>query len=262
VEIVRALGFALLFGFVGSVPLTGPIAVLVLSQSIQRKYREAIWIGIGAALAEGIYAGAAFFSFHTLIHGELVKAIANAVSAVVLAVLGIYFMRWKFKEQSAREMGGEKAIAMGFSISILNPTLFVTWLVAVAALSRHVAQLPSRLLTIPFGLGAAAGVAAWEVLFVLGVRRFGEKFSKRFLLLLVRAIGVLLIGVGAWQAYQSYRAIPAAKASIQGRRLRASHEEISSCAIETLGGISGIASGRNHFASRISFGSSFSSPPA
>ena len=46
---------ALVFSFVGSLPLAGPIALLVVSNGVRGRYKEALRIAIGAALAEGIY---------------------------------------------------------------------------------------------------------------------------------------------------------------------------------------------------------------
>jgi threonine/homoserine/homoserine lactone efflux protein len=45
-----ALGFA--FGFVGSIPVAGPIAALVLSRGLEGRARSALSLAAGAALAE------------------------------------------------------------------------------------------------------------------------------------------------------------------------------------------------------------------
>ena len=52
---------ALIFGFMGSIPLAGPIAIMAVARASRGKYSEAMRIGLGAAAAEGIYAGLAFW---------------------------------------------------------------------------------------------------------------------------------------------------------------------------------------------------------
>ncbi len=47
---------AALLGFLGSVPLAGPIALLVFTRATQQDYRAAFLVGLGGAVAEGIYA--------------------------------------------------------------------------------------------------------------------------------------------------------------------------------------------------------------
>ena len=86
---------ALLFGFVGSMPLAGPIAILVLSRATQGRFGEALRIGLGAAVAEGLYAGLAFWGFTTfLARHAIVVPISHGVTAVVLLALGVRFMFW------------------------------------------------------------------------------------------------------------------------------------------------------------------------
>src|SRR5215469_14421808 len=87
---------AFLFGFVGSIPLAGPIAILMLSRAAQRRFGEAFRVGIGAALAEGTYSGIAFWGFNTfLAHGKRVEPVSHAAAALVLSGLGVAFMFWK-----------------------------------------------------------------------------------------------------------------------------------------------------------------------
>ena len=201
-DVLAALGLAFFFGFIGSIPLTGPIALLVFSRSAKRQFRKAVNLGLGAALAEGLYAGGAFWGFRTLVHSDALKRIADAVSAVVLVGLGIYFARWRFHERTPRRADDDRCFWTGFSISLLNPTLLVTWSVVVAALTSRDWLGGNRWHALPFGVGAALGVASWELLFVAGVRRFGDKFHQTLIRRIVRGVAVVLIALGAWSGYQ------------------------------------------------------------
>ncbi|AKT40255.1 LysE family translocator [Chondromyces crocatus] len=186
---------AFAFGFIGSIPLTGPVAAMVLSACVQKQYGLAVRIGLGAAVAEAFYATAAFWGFSRfLADNPLVLSLSHGLSAVVLGVLGLYFMRWTPSETA--QPGEEKHLrgfVLGFSVSILNPTLLATWSTAVAYLySRQIVPF-TELEAIPFGLAAAAGVAAWEVLLVALLRRYEARFPRRALAWLIRGMGLLLL---------------------------------------------------------------------
>ncbi len=187
---------ALAFGFIGSMPLTGPVAVMVFSTSVQKQYGMALRIGLGAALAEALYAAVAFWGFtRFLAHHPQVLPISHAVSAGVLAVLGVYFARWKPGAPDARprRQWSLRGWMLGFSVSVLNPTLLATWSAAVAFLySRQLVSF-SPLGALPFGLAAGAGVAAWEVLLVGLLRRYEQRFPRHVLTWVVRGMGLLLI---------------------------------------------------------------------
>jgi hypothetical protein len=59
VLVTALLGLA--FGFVGSIPVAGPISALVLYRGLDRRYKAATFIGVGGAVAEGAYAFLSFF---------------------------------------------------------------------------------------------------------------------------------------------------------------------------------------------------------
>src|ERR1700735_5437894 len=121
---------ALVFAFVGSLPLAGPIALLVVSNGVNGRHREALRIALGAALAEGIYAFLAFWGFATfLARYKLLLPISHGVTALILLALGTRFVFFKVKTEdpSAPASVRPARFWVGFSISALNPTLLATW---------------------------------------------------------------------------------------------------------------------------------------
>jgi threonine/homoserine/homoserine lactone efflux protein len=198
---------AFLFGYVGSMPLAGPIAVLMLSRSAQQRFGEALRIGIGAGLAEGIYAGIAFWGFTTfLARNAVVVPISQSAATVVLTSLGVWFMFWHPSEKKEEERDGTAGTVMlGFSVSALNPTLLVTWSAAVAFLySKGLGQLPPEA-GVPFGACASAGIASWIACLVALLRRYHGKVPARVMTWIIRAMGVGLLGLGLWSGVQLYR---------------------------------------------------------
>jgi threonine/homoserine/homoserine lactone efflux protein len=203
---------ALVFSFVGSLPLVGPIAVLVVSNGVNGRYKDALQIGLGAAVAEGIYAFLAFWGFATfLARYAIVLPISRAVTAAVLLSLGVHFLFFRLKDvapTSARQAKRGR-FWVGFSISILNPTLLATWSAVTTFLYSKQLVAMTALLAIPFGGFAAGGIMLWAFMMVALMRTFRERFPKGLLTWIVRGMGVVLIGVGLWSGAELVRYIVA-----------------------------------------------------
>ncbi|QRN96800.1 LysE family transporter [Archangium violaceum] len=189
---------AFAFGFIGSMPLTGPIAVMVFSLGVRKRYGVAVRVGLGAAAAEALYATVAFWGFTTFLADRpIILPISHGVSTLVLAVLGVYFLRWR-PEAEEEEPSGRRAwhvtgFLLGFTLSALNPTLLATWSAAVAFLYSRQLLTFSEVLALPFGAAAGAGVACWELLFVWLLRRYENQLPRSALTWVVRGMGLLLI---------------------------------------------------------------------
>ncbi|QRN93178.1 LysE family transporter [Archangium violaceum] len=186
---------AFAFGFIGSMPLAGPIALMVFSTSVRKQYGAALRIGLGAALAVALYAAVAFWGFSTfLAKHPIILPLSHGLSALVLTVLGVHFTRWSPRDEAPpkqeRRLG---SWLLGFTIAALNPTLLATWTTAVAFLYSRQVVVFSGLLALPFGAAAGAGVACWELLFVGLLRRHEGHFPRHVLTWLVRAMGLLLL---------------------------------------------------------------------
>ncbi len=213
---------ALAFAFVGSMPLAGPIAVLTLSRAATRRFDEALRIGLGAAVAEAVYAGVAFWGFATfLARRPLLVPISQGATGVLLIALGTSFLWWRpTKRADPRENKAGTAL-LGFSISALNPTLLLTWTAAVAFLYARGAQRHSAIFAIPFGLSAGAGVAAWFGCLVKLLRTFGTKLPLAAFRWVIRTMGVALVAIGIALTVKLVRWIAAPAAD---------HERVSSSA--------------------------------
>ena len=126
---------ALAFGFFGSMPLAGPIAVLTVSRAAHDRFDEALRIAAGASIAEGIYAGVAFWGFTTfLARTPLIVPISHGATAIVLTAVGARFVFWRMSEARDAHESRAGTLLLGFTVSMLNPTLLLTWSAAVAFL--------------------------------------------------------------------------------------------------------------------------------
>jgi threonine/homoserine/homoserine lactone efflux protein len=193
---------ALLFAFVGSLPLAGPIALLVVSNGVNGRYREALGIAFGAALAEGIYAFLAFWGFATfLARYALVLPISQAITATILLALGVRFAFFALKEREAEVREPKPGrFWVGFSISALNPTLLATWGAVTTFLYSNQIVHFAPVLAVPFGAFTAVGVGLWGLMTVAILRHFRSRISSGMLAWAARVMGVVLIAVAVWSA--------------------------------------------------------------
>jgi threonine/homoserine/homoserine lactone efflux protein len=199
---------ALTFGFVGSMPLAGPIAIMAVARASRGRYSEALRIGLGAAVAEGLYAGIAFWGFTTfLANHAIVAPLSRAVTAIVLAAIGVRFMFWKPKEEKDTQENKAGTALLGFSVSAINPTLLLTWSAAVAALYSRGLGEPSPLYAIPFGLSAAAGIGGWFVTLTVLFKRYGGKLPQEALTWIIRCMGLVLVVLSVWSATKLLRSL-------------------------------------------------------
>ena len=203
--------FGALFGFAGSMPIAGPIAVLVLARGVERRFRSAMAIAIGSAVPEAVYAFlacigvSAFFSRYPFI-----VPVARGVAALILIVLGVIFLRRKAREaqpSGTRRGGWGGGLLLGFGVTALNPTLIVTWTAAATTLFSTGLVRFTPEMAVPFATGAALGIVGWFSLLLLLVRRFQHRLSGRLVQRLLRAMGVLLLGIGLWLAVETGRSL-------------------------------------------------------
>src|SRR5262245_56590921 len=131
------LGFGC--GFVGSIPVAGPIAALVFSRGLEDRTHSALYLASGAAVAEGAYAYLAFWGFADppSLYASLERA-SHVAPAAILIGLGLHFAlrRRAPPDRTAPDprAGGARSFLLGVAITALNPALIVGWTAAVTAL--------------------------------------------------------------------------------------------------------------------------------
>ena len=202
--IAALLGFA--FGFVGSMPVAGPISLLVFGRGLQDRARSGAYLAAGAAIAESVYAYLAFWGFSELLAPYAwVEQWSRALAAVLLTGLGIHFVRRSPPPPTSgyapyKEVGNKRSFVLGFTITALNPTLMASWGAAVTTMhSFHmVAFGPGRAL--PFSIGVCLGITSWFWLLLGLLARYRNRFHESTVERVVRVMGVLLIGLGLFFA--------------------------------------------------------------
>jgi threonine/homoserine/homoserine lactone efflux protein len=200
--VLFALLIGLAFGFLGSVPVAGPIAAIVVRRGLEARFRSGAFVAIGAALPEAGYAYLAFWGFSTfLAQYAWIEPVSRGAAAVILVVLAVTFMRYQPRgDVTAREGSGDaiRSFWLGFTITALNPTLIATWTAATTTLYsvRAVALAPRDALA--FATGAAVGIVAWFMVLLALMKRFRGRFRQETLGRVVRGFGWFLAALAAW----------------------------------------------------------------
>jgi threonine/homoserine/homoserine lactone efflux protein len=206
------LGF--LFGFVGSMPVAGPVAVIVFGRGIEDRARSALYIAIGSAVAESVYAYLAFWGFSAfLTKYKWIELVSTAAAATILSALGLRFMyrtppAERPIDDGKRHVGKKRNFTLGFLLTALNPTLIATWTAAVTTVySLQIVDFDESG-ALPFSIGAATGIVTWFATLLYLLKRFRARVSPAVLDKVVRVMGVFLlvlgIGIAVRFAYRTF----------------------------------------------------------
>jgi threonine/homoserine/homoserine lactone efflux protein len=130
----------LIAGFIFSMPVAGPVSIIITSNALKGKLRYCNLLAMGASFADFLYVLVAVYGITHLftLFSPAIPYILCAGSFFIIYI-GIRIFRTKFDiehidEESSRagikgnrERGG---LYTGFMINFLNPTLFFGWMVS------------------------------------------------------------------------------------------------------------------------------------
>ena len=199
----------LLIGFIGSIPLAGPIALLVFNKGIEKRYSEGVAIALGSAIPEAVYCGLAFFGFDYLFARYLwVEPVSKLLGAMVMIVLGLIFIFSKAKTATKKQVDitvkfgghGVSSFFSGLTIAAINPVLIATWSGVAAIVFSTLGNL-TPFDMIAFSVMVGVGIFAWFVVLLLLMKRFQGNFKPETLAKTVKVFGGLLIALGLWMLY-------------------------------------------------------------
>lgn len=201
------LAIGLLIGVLTCIPI-GMANVAVIDAAYRHNLARAIAVGLGGAIADGIYSSLGIFGV-----GPLLESYPGAVpvlymvSGVVLSVYGLIVARAEPSLPSAevpadgagrsRFAGG---VLMGVMITLLNPSAVVTWVVIVGSYAAGVGFYDG----LAFVLGVAGGSMIWFAVVAYaadhGRKVLNEKavWMTRIVALLVAGYGLFSIGRAIW----------------------------------------------------------------
>ncbi|GAB4424787.1 MAG: hypothetical protein OHK0011_05640 [Turneriella sp.] len=198
------LGFV--SGFLGSMPVTGPIALIVFRSSMRGHFSRALRVVAGAAVAEVMYCALATFGYVQIIaaYPFLAKYI-RYVGASFLVVLGIVFMFQKvhLSEESAPVSERKNAgLVSGFLIAILNPTLFLTWGSASSTIFSWFDSISFWDMVL-FPICAGLGIVTWFTILLEIFKKYREQIGEKIGFYAIRGAAVVMLASGAYLLTQA-----------------------------------------------------------
>jgi threonine/homoserine/homoserine lactone efflux protein len=152
----------LVAGFILSMPIAGPISILVTSNALKGRLRYCVLVGIGASIADFAYVFIAVFGL-TKLYTFYKPAIPYifAIGSVYFIYMGYKIIRTTIDIENLEDKThltekiqkkGKGAFLTGFLINFLNPTLFIGVLTSsffvislIAALGFHTGGLAGKM---------------------------------------------------------------------------------------------------------------------
>jgi threonine/homoserine/homoserine lactone efflux protein len=202
-HLLLALLAGAVMGFVGSMPIAGPVSVLVLERGLVGRGREGVGVALGAATAETIYAFLAFWGLGAVLDAAPgIVPISRLVGAVVMVTLGIYLATRKSRPRSADAHGPELAghrrrgFLLGISVTFLNPTIIASWTMVAATVHATgwvTTGLPSAIL---FAAGVGTGIVGWFSIMLRLIRRFERGLPPATVDRVLHVTGWLVVAIG------------------------------------------------------------------
>jgi threonine/homoserine/homoserine lactone efflux protein len=204
------LGFAL--GWIGSMPLAGPVSVLVVKRGLAGRARCGIALAIGAALAETGWCSAALFGYGALLdRWSWMRPAAGAVGGTLMIGIGLRMLlgralvRDDATGPEAPRRSWPREFILGFSIVLVNVSVLLSWLGILAAL--HALGLNARLdsaapadhaYRLSFVAGVPLGIVAWFTLLLWLMAHTGSRIHGDWIRRAVRVLGGVLCAAGTW----------------------------------------------------------------
>jgi threonine/homoserine/homoserine lactone efflux protein len=209
-SILLALLAGAVMGFVGSMPIAGPVAVLVLERGLIRRGREGLGVAIGAATAETIYAFLAFWGLGKVLYASptLLQA-SRLVGAGVMITLGIYLATRKSSPPTttadpAPEGRKRRGFLLGLTVTFLNPTIIVSWTMVTATVHSTGLVAPGLPSAIGFALGVGGGIVVWFATLLHLLHRFQSGVRPQTVDRVLHITGWLVVAIGVALGARSF----------------------------------------------------------
>jgi len=209
-HILFALLAGTVMGFLGSMPIAGPIAVLVLERGLVQRGREGLGVALGAAAAETVYAFFAFWGLGTVLYASpKLLQVSRLIGAGVMITLGIYLANRKSSPpppEGAAPVTGRKrrGFLLGLSVTFLNPTIVVSWTVVSTTVHSTGLVGPGLVPAIVFALGVGAGIVLWFATLLRLLNRFQSGLRPRTVDRVLNVTGWLVVAIGVGLAIRAF----------------------------------------------------------
>jgi threonine/homoserine/homoserine lactone efflux protein len=135
-SIITILIVGFIAGFVFSIPIAGPISILITSNALKGRYRYCVRAGVGASIGETLYVFLAVYGIAIMytLYKPFVPYILM-VGAIFLSFVGIKIVRTNLDLENLSDSGivtdklkNSGGFRTGLILIVTNPSLIVGWL--------------------------------------------------------------------------------------------------------------------------------------
>ncbi|MEM8854217.1 MAG: LysE family transporter [Pseudomonadota bacterium] len=195
------IALGILGGIFVTAPL-GPVNVMIMQRAFRFGFPSGLAAGLGAALADVVFAAAAAFSISTVrafIEGH--SRVIQLVGGILVAAFGgrILLSHPRFrKSPSDAEPGGLPQTAVAtFMLTITNPATVFGFIAYFGALGEWGPQKGDVVGTMQLLLGVGIGTLSWWTGLTALVTRLRVHMTEETLSKINVVAGALLVGFGA-----------------------------------------------------------------
>lgn len=200
-------------GFTLSIP-PGPLALAFMKKAVSKHYKDAMLVGIGAAVMDIFYNLLAAFASSALVvwlsnvflENRWLSVLFQALCVVVLLVLGIRYLMDKHnpkaerhmiekeraQEERARKLGHSSPFFLGTLIAFTNlatPTFLPSMIAVISYMQAQGFLERSFSASIFYAFGFGIGTTVWFAVMLRFIMRHHEKLSAGFITMVFRIAG-------------------------------------------------------------------------
>jgi len=208
---VAVLGTAYLLGLSVAAVL-GPINILAIRTGLQRGFRAAFLVGLGATVADGLYVLLAALGAAALVGREDVRILLWLLGSGMLAYLGGSGLRQSLRRLVLLE--GEPAAGTAWrtflgslAATLGNPMTVASWAAVFGGLYAGMLETVTAGLALRLVAGVAAGTFTWFTALAVALQVGRPLVTPTALRGISLASSVTLLGFAAWFAWQAFRGL-------------------------------------------------------
>lgn len=196
------LEYALIGFFVGIITTApvGPVNIMAIQHAVHGGFRQGVYVGLGAVIADTIYAAAAIFGVSAVtqfIEGQF--DLIEIVGGALLIVFGIKI--WNThphlsEDGNGRERGFIGDAAAAFFMAITNPGAVLAFIAIFGGLGDFRPAPGDHFGALVMVAGVAGGATCWWMTVSATVAHFKARIDDRWLDRANHIAGFLLIAFG------------------------------------------------------------------
>lgn len=201
IYLLAALPAGLLFGFIISIPMTGPLGVYLTGKGIAGQVKQGVFSAVGCAAIETIYCFVACMGIASLIPYESHKDVILFVGSFLILYLGITGLTKSAVPSESRIKTSFYAslgdFSVGLFVTIFNPWVMLNWIAVAAIIATQGIEFNVTNASL-FSLGVGAGTVIWFYIYLIMLKKVGTVLKLKYLHNSLRALSIALIVIGAY----------------------------------------------------------------